>query len=54
MREYNSYLKLAKDLQDQFTHGRKAGMKDENVYDIILKAQTRTGITSQVQRPKTA
>jgi hypothetical protein len=38
-RRYNGFLKLAKDLQDQFTHGKRAkNLIEENVYDIILKA----------------
>lgn len=41
-RKYNSFLRLAKDLQDQFTHGKRAKhLIEENVYDIILKAQIK-------------
>ena len=41
-RKYNTFLRLAKDLQDQFTHGKKAKhLIEENVYDIILKAQIK-------------
>ena len=42
MRKYGSYLKLSKELQDQFTHGRtRFQVQEENVYDMMLKALRR-------------
>jgi hypothetical protein len=41
MRKYNSLLKLAKELQDSFTHGKRKALPEDNVYDIILKAQCK-------------
>ena len=38
MRQYTQYLRAARELDDQFTHGQKRTTQEDNVYDIILKA----------------
>jgi hypothetical protein len=38
MRRYNGLLKLAKEVQDSFIHGKRKPPPEDNVYDIILKA----------------
>lgn len=56
MRKYNNFLKMAKDAQDQFTHGSRKvrGLLEENVYDLILKAQEKPKPPEKKERPKTA
>ena len=41
MEVYSKLLKLAKDLQDEFTHGKvKVNYKD-NIYDMMLQKEIR-------------
>lgn len=38
METYNAFLKMSKDIQDQFTHGKKnTKIAEANVYDLMVK-----------------